>query len=153
MTLEQLSLSLHLSFPNFLVLLSDIEIANNMATQTSTSLRAQYAKHILERHVLRKFNAHHDQPADNAELPERPPADGIADGPAGRVCIVGAGTAGLQVALLLLHCGFNDFDILEASDRVGGRAYTYNFAPDPTCPHNYYDAGAMRIPEIDAMKR
>jgi monoamine oxidase len=44
------------------------------------------------------------------------------------------------------------YEILEASDRVGGRVYTYDFPADSTTAHNYYDVGAMRIPDVPAMK-
>ena len=55
---------------------------------------------------------------------------------------------------MMLHdLDFSNFDILEASDRVGGRCYTHKFDNDPKCPHSYYDIGAMRIPDIEAMRR
>ena len=54
-----------------------------------------------------------------------------------KVCIVGAGTCGLYLALMLRYWGFSDFDILESSDRVGGRCYTHKVTGDAHCPHNY----------------
>ncbi|KAJ3528979.1 hypothetical protein NM208_g9962 [Fusarium decemcellulare] len=54
--------------------------------------------------------------------------------------------------MMLKVQGVDNVDILEASDRVGGRCFTYKFPEDESCPHNYYDVGAMRIPDIDAMK-
>jgi monoamine oxidase len=41
-------------------------------------------------------------------------------------------------------------DFFEASDRIGGRCFTYKFSKRP---HDYYDVGAMRFPEIDVMAR
>jgi NADPH-dependent 2,4-dienoyl-CoA reductase/sulfur reductase-like enzyme len=60
-----------------------------------------------------------------------------------KVGIVGAGAAGLYSAVLLDSLGI-DYDILEASDRVGGRIFTYRFnetAWDASTPDDpdYYD--------------
>ncbi|KAK1980278.1 hypothetical protein LZ30DRAFT_723840 [Colletotrichum cereale] len=54
--------------------------------------------------------------------------------------------------MMLKYLGIKNVDILEASDKVGGRCHTYSFPEDPACQHNYYDVGAMRIPDIPAMK-
>lgn len=79
-----------------------------------------------------------------------------------RVGIVGAGVAGLFTAMIFDHLSDKyglkvDYEILEASERVGGRLYTYNFTNSkdqpPVGPHDYYDVGAMRFPEIPIMKR
>jgi len=43
------------------------------------------------------------------------------------IVIVGAGAAGIAAASRLLQRGVNDFVILEASDRIGGRIYTKDF--------------------------
>lgn len=58
------------------------------------------------------------------------------------------------------------YEILEATDRIGGRLYTHKFElptpkdgenEDPELAkikdHLYYDVGAMRFPENDVMKR
>ncbi|KAB0797117.1 hypothetical protein PPYR_08111 [Photinus pyralis] len=44
-----------------------------------------------------------------------------------RVVIVGAGAAGLAASKRLLDHGFDDFIILEANDRVGGRIHSVRF--------------------------
>ena len=51
-----------------------------------------------------------------------------------------------------------EYEILESNNdtRVGGRLFSYYFpkseeVPDPG-PHDYYDVGAMRFPEIHTMK-
>ena len=119
------------------------------------SLRAEYAKRLLYNHVMQKYNSRHDLSRDDRDLSSRPKSDAASDAPKRKICIIGAGTAGLQVAMALLYCGFSDIDIFEAEDIVGGRARTIQFPVDPEhdCPHNYYDAGAMRIPKIPAMER
>lgn len=139
------------------------------------TLRAAYAKHILGKHLEAKYLAkeqlkHHGKFnfGDFQGLPEGKPIlmpedlqkqhDQLWDSPPpfeDRICIVGAGVAGLVIAHHLLLAGVPaaQIDILEASDRVGGRCYTYKFPDDPSCPHNYYDIGAMRIPDIPVMAR
>lgn len=73
--------------------------------------------------------------------------------PQRKVCIVGAGMAGLYIAMILddLKIPNLTYDILEANTRVGGRIYTHYF--DRNKPHDYCDIGAMRFPEIPIMDR
>ncbi|KAF6811931.1 L-amino acid oxidase [Colletotrichum musicola] len=77
-----------------------------------------------------------------------------------KVGIIGAGAAGLYAAILLESLGI-DYEIHEASGRVGGRIYTYRFdqetwdnstAEDPAY-YDYYDVGAMRFPPMPYMDR
>ena len=42
------------------------------------------------------------------------------------------------------------YEILEADNRVGGRVYTHKFSD---APHDYYDVGAMRFPDIPIMAK
>jgi hypothetical protein len=65
------------------------------------------------------------------------------------VGIIGAGMAGLYTAMILKDLGIS-CEILEASDRPGGRIYTHKFDDKPG---NYYDVGAMRFPAVAIMKR
>lgn len=58
-----------------------------------------------------------------------------------RICIVGAGIAGLTAAILLKNAG-HDVVILEARNRSGGRVFTYKGFPDGI----YAEFGAMRFP-------
>jgi len=44
-----------------------------------------------------------------------------------KIIIVGAGAAGIAAASKLLKNGLNDFVILEANNRIGGRVHTINF--------------------------
>ena len=65
-------------------------------------------------------------------------------------------TAGLYTALILKSLGI-PYEILEASERVGGRLRTHYFdlkdRKEAQRTHDYYDIGAMRFPETDIMKR
>ncbi|KAK3370575.1 hypothetical protein B0H63DRAFT_528291 [Podospora didyma] len=124
-------------------------------------LRAAYAKHLLDKYLRQKharvFNRDYVGALPHVD-PIPVPGDvdkshgDLGTNFTGRICIVGAGVSGLFTAMILKYIGIDDFDILEASDRVGGRVYTYEFPDDPNCPHNYYDIGAMRIPEIETMQ-
>ena len=72
--------------------------------------------------------------------------------PGGKVGIVGAGVAGLYLAMMCDFLGIQ-YELLESSDRVGGRVYTYKFPQsNPAIAHNYYDVGAMRFPVLNTMK-
>ena len=124
------------------------------------SLRAAIARKILKNYVkkeLSKQRLNVPTPGPDWHMEELPdfsiglPPQGQAPVPTGKVCIIGAGMAGLVVANGLRTIGKYDFDIVEAlPDRVGGRVYTQTF-PDLSTPHNYYDVGAMRIPDITSM--
>ncbi|KAG4417758.1 hypothetical protein IFR04_009127 [Cadophora malorum] len=77
-----------------------------------------------------------------------------------KVGIVGAGAAGLYSAILLQSLGI-DYEILELTERIGGRIYTYRFdetawnnsKPGEPDYYNYYDVGAMRFPGMPWMDR
>ncbi|KAK7738424.1 hypothetical protein SLS62_011401 [Diatrype stigma] len=64
------------------------------------------------------------------------------------VGIVGGGIAGLYTALLLQRQG-HCVRIFEGTDRIGGRVYTHYFTTEKD---QYYEAGAMRIPNSDFHK-
>ncbi|EIW78471.1 hypothetical protein CONPUDRAFT_156452 [Coniophora puteana RWD-64-598 SS2] len=57
--------------------------------------------------------------------------------------ILGAGVGGLYTALILDSLGIK-YEILEASNRTGGRLYTHKFQGGGH--YDYYDVGAMRFP-------
>ena len=72
-----------------------------------------------------------------------------------KVCIVGAGISGLYAAWILKLLGV-PYEILEASDRIGGRVYTHYFGDDKEEAkkhHQYYDIGCMRFPDTPVMAR
>ncbi|XP_018406624.1 PREDICTED: spermine oxidase-like [Cyphomyrmex costatus] len=56
-----------------------------------------------------------------------------------KIVIVGAGAAGIAAASRLLQRGVNDFVILEANDRIGGRIHTKDFG------ENIVDLGAQWV--------
>ena len=67
-----------------------------------------------------------------------------------RVGVVGGGMAGLYSALLLQeNVPGVKITIYEASDRIGGRVCTHKFSPKP---YQYFDAGAMRLPNVQSQK-
>ena len=59
-----------------------------------------------------------------------------------RVAVIGAGAAGLVAAFELARAGIEPV-VYEASDRIGGRLYSYRFPGDP---HAIAELGAMRFP-------
>lgn len=68
---------------------------------------------------------------------------GVADGATKKVTIIGAGVAGLVAAYELEKRG-HLVEILEGSNRIGGRVYTHRFRSGPNAP--LVELGAMRIP-------
>ncbi|KDQ16661.1 hypothetical protein BOTBODRAFT_53766 [Botryobasidium botryosum FD-172 SS1] len=66
------------------------------------------------------------------------------------VGIVGAGAAGLYTAMILDDLEIS-YEILESSDRVGGRVHTHHFPGDNKW--NYFEMGAMRFPSGPMMYR
>lgn len=138
-------------------------MASNVSTDSGgISLRAAIARKILKIYVQKELSKQrlnsptpgpdwHNEELPRFSIPLPPESLDPVPVPEGKVCIIGAGMAGLVVANGLKTIGKYDFDILEAlPDRVGGRVYTQTF-PDLNTPHNYYDVGAMRIPDIPSM--
>ncbi|WP_235822178.1 flavin monoamine oxidase family protein [Gottfriedia luciferensis] len=64
-----------------------------------------------------------------------------------KIIIVGAGMSGLTAASLLKDAGHQVL-IIEANDRIGGRAYTIR---SPFSNGLYLNAGPLRIPEIHSL--
>lgn len=77
---------------------------------------------------------------ETSQLPALPK---LGYGPPGTVGILGAGVGGLYTALILDSLNIK-YEILEASDRTGGRILTHNFPNGRE--YDYYDVGAMRFP-------
>ncbi|KAN0070833.1 hypothetical protein V8E54_010998 [Elaphomyces granulatus] len=136
--------------------------------------RAQWARLLVREQLAREVNILQSLPLDETpgrlhglppaglspwtgdNLPPRPivlrePKSGMPKREY-KLCIVGAGMAGLYIALILdtLDIPGISFDLFEASDRIGGRCLTHEFSK---IPHDYYDVGAMRFPDIPVMNR
>lgn len=123
---------------------------------SSTTFRAAYAKHVLNKNLLQKYNAFCGKNETKLPSPESQNILDVVERPPdleSAVCVVGAGAAGLSTAILLTYLGFKNVWVLEATDRVGGRVYTHQFTSGDECRHNYYDVGAMRIPNIATQQR
>lgn len=118
--------------------------------------REVMARAYLESHLLSKHQCKYP-PKENElplkRLPDPPLRSGDDLDLPQSVCIVGAGAAGLGVAMMLKYLGVKNVDIFEATGQVGGRCATKTFGEKEGkgCPHNYYDMGAMRIPDIIPM--
>ncbi|KAF8534739.1 hypothetical protein BDD12DRAFT_858949 [Trichophaea hybrida] len=126
----------------------------------STSYRALRARYLVQQAISRdKFSraipvpGATEPPSDNSKADLIPSNlhnkhESVAAAP---VCIVGAGVSGLYAAMILDSLKI-DYEILEASDRYGGRCFTYKFSETENY-HDYFDVGAMRFPDISTMDR
>ena len=127
---------------------------NDQINATDSSLgspyspyKAKFCRYLVQEEVAKEIAAL--SPAVKEEFPK----DGnkkTTHPESLKVGIVGAGIAGLYTALILDYLKI-DFEILESSDRVGGRILTHYFTKDK--PHQYYDIGAMRFPKVPTMDR
>src|SRR5205085_5967626 len=66
-----------------------------------------------------------------------------------RIAIIGAGYGGMTIARELYRSGFTNLSIYEATQRIGGRAYTIlprRSNEGPKADVTPYELGAMRIP-------
>ena len=119
-----------------------------------TSIRAAYAKKVLHREIFSKFLSKNPNHHPSAGLPPPPKVPSVdRDVLSDRICIVGAGTCSLYMAMALKYLGFTNVDIIEATGSVGGRCFTWPKAEDSRqIDHDYYDIGAMRIPPLPWMK-
>jgi monoamine oxidase len=137
----------------------------NLTKAADQSQRKQHHPSATSRTACLPFSAPHlndlldtiptspfDLPRDVVQEYDRV-ASVESDGPSvkHRICIVGAGITGLFIAMILdsLKIPGLEYDILEASDRTGGRIYSHYFSD---ARHDYYDIGAMRFPDIEIMK-
>ncbi|MCJ1398153.1 hypothetical protein MMC11_001350 [Xylographa trunciseda] len=131
------------------------------------SVRDQWARYHVNQALIKTYNKFRPSPGSGPgrpleghdELPEPPRLDFPISPPTDtppKICIIGAGAAGLFAALLFDYlnetvAGFKvQYDIFESGATVGGRLYTYNFSETA---HDYYDVGAMRFPDNKIMQR
>ncbi|KXJ95000.1 hypothetical protein Micbo1qcDRAFT_200454 [Microdochium bolleyi] len=125
------------------------------------ALRGAYAQSLVTQHLVEKLRVDKGDP----ELTSLPPLHGDVIKPlagnslAGynrekkeKICIIGAGAAGLATAMSLHESKFYHIEILEASSEPGGRLFTYDFPQDDGSQNSFCDIGAMRIPDIDRMQ-
>ncbi|KAI0398886.1 hypothetical protein F4802DRAFT_591631 [Xylaria palmicola] len=141
-------------------------------TGQELTYRAQWARRLVREQLTQELNILQTLPLDDVpgrlhQLPpgqvpwtpdSLPPLPDIlhhGDTTHGReykLCVIGAGITGLYIALIFdtLKIPGVSLDFFEASDRVGGRCLTHEFSK---IPHDYYDIGAMRFPDIKVMKR
>ncbi len=77
-----------------------------------------------------------------------------------KVCIIGAGVAGLFTAMIFDYLNEKyevnvGYEIVECNkpERLGGRLYTHYFGEETDDSHEYYDVGAMRFPDIPVMEQ
>jgi NAD(P)-binding Rossmann-like domain len=94
-------------------------------------------------------------PTSPFDLPPAPPLPDTRKSEPLNVGIIGAGVAGLYIAMILDSLEIPDltYEILEASPRAGGRILTHHFESGTPSPHDYYDVGAMRFPKIPSQQR
>ncbi|KAK0702642.1 hypothetical protein B0H67DRAFT_687835 [Lasiosphaeris hirsuta] len=123
----------------------------------ATSIRAAHAKQVLHRDILSQFLLKHPDHHPSKGLPALPKVPSVnRDVLSDHICIVGAGTCGLYMAMALKYLGFTNVNIVEATGSVGGRCFTWQKTEPPPQngqidDHFYYDIGAMRIPPLPWM--
>ena len=139
----------------------------NQATPKAVSALPREVNYLLP-----NISSNEILPQDLPELPVFKHYRRATLPPEMKVCIVGAGAAGLFTAMIFdwlkSKAGKEipdlniSYDIFEANDRLGGRLYTHRFE-QPAKGHDakeqkqedhlYYDVAAMRYPEIPIMER
>lgn len=132
---------------------------------SSPSFRVQWARRLVRGKLSKQVNFHAGNDLLHGGMPGQTP---LASTPLQlprnfdlpdvefdkdtKVCIIGAGAAGLYIAMILDDLAIPNlsYDILEADNRIGGRMKTHYFSGTK---HDYYDIGAMRFPGIPIMDR
>ncbi|EFI26657.1 hypothetical protein CC1G_15428 [Coprinopsis cinerea okayama7 len=116
-----------------------LDALNILSSESQGDVFAHYARNLLK--ALQKPDMPLRVPATERKIPQfdvKTTHDGVVP-----VGIIGGGMAGLYAGLMLAYQGIS-FQILEATDRIGGRCYTYKF--EEGGDYDYYDVGAMRFP-------
>ncbi|KAF9486974.1 hypothetical protein BDN71DRAFT_568475 [Pleurotus eryngii] len=135
-----------------------------MATETYHStydIFAHYGRNLINEHIkARKEQIRQIEhrlvalPRDGALLPASKVSQDASREDL-KVGILGAGVGGLYAALILDSLDIN-YEIIEASERTGGRLYTHRFKKEDGSEgekYDYYDVGAMRFPDTIIMTR
>ncbi|RYP51127.1 hypothetical protein DL768_003474 [Monosporascus sp. mg162] len=136
-----------------------------------SALRAKIAKHTIRRQVEQAcaarqksivFDLHPHPPVDAHILDPQFAPPGLEDVDFGKIPhgvqpqpvrfnigIVGGGMAGLYASLILQDLGL-EHEVIEASNRPGGRVKTHRFTPEDG---DYYEVGAILFADTPIMTR
>lgn len=132
-----------------------------------TTAFRDFAAHIVVEQSIKDIIEQRGPLEDRSRLPAVPGKQAALDADPTQlprtdlpIGIIGAGTAGLYAAMILQSLNV-DYEILESTDRIGGRILTHRFngeagwnAPVGTAArYDYFDIGAMRYPRIPFMDR
>lgn len=99
-----------------------------------------YGRYLIQRHIEEKIKKETVPFPLPWSLPSLKPSPLKTDDQDGPVGILGAGVGGLYAAMILDSLNI-PFEILEASDRTGGRVFTHEFSKKE---HDYYVCGLYR---------
>lgn len=137
------------------------------------SMKQQWARRLIRQKLYHELIALHEKglrerkpdpesfplfgigdrvPTSPFDLPPAPPPPDTRQSESFNLGIIGAGVAGLYIAMILNSLEIPDltYEFMEASPRAGGRILTHHFTPSP---HDYFDVGAMRFPNIPSQQR
>ena len=117
--------------------------ASKHPNREKKSVRDTFAKNGFTRSIQAVAKVKQVSVPDSTTQSDKPSSKDVTIG------IVGAGAAGLYAALILESLGIK-YEILEGSNRVGGRIYTHHFSDTK---YDYFDVGAMRFPRLWFMRR
>lgn len=161
-------IGLHYVLLHLSTVFATIQFSPDFASDAGSLLRKSFQTHeasyrdLIARafieHTLVKRSTH--IPSSPRTTAEAQPSNSTIAAGNEPICIIGAGAAGLYAAMILEDLGLK-YEILEASDRIGGRVLTHRFngetgyrAPRDTPErYDYFDVGAMRFPNIPFQKR
>ncbi|KAJ9622609.1 hypothetical protein H2203_006257 [Taxawa tesnikishii (nom. ined.)] len=76
----------------------------------------------------------------------------VAQAKTKKIGIIGGGMSGLMSAHILDSVGFHDWEIIEASGRIGGRVHTSYLNATKSNQYQYQEMGPMRFPVSIAYK-
>lgn len=100
-------------------------------TDTGTAAATEQGKAAIQGFLDRYIRP--GEPFPSPPPPYTPPPN-LADLPVG---IIGAGVSGLYIGMILDSLGIK-YEIMEGSERIGGRLYTHFFGRKNPGPYQYY---------------